>query len=76
MEQYQASIPSDDQVNPEIQKYFETFYQVSDTPDAHGKYSEQFTKNAKLIMGPNESNGRPGTFENGLSEMGWRHVWR
>lgn len=60
MSQYQASIPSDGQVKPEIQSFFEKFYEISDTPDAHQKYSEQFTKDAKLIMGPTESNGRAG----------------
>ncbi|TKA23839.1 hypothetical protein B0A50_06974 [Salinomyces thailandicus] len=57
MRQYQAEI-SGNLVKPEIQKYFESFYEISDTPDAHQKYSEQFTKNAKLIMASNEANGR------------------
>lgn len=60
MRQYQAEI-SGNLVKPEIQKYFESFYEISDTPDAHQKYSEQFTKNAKLIMASNEANGRDGT---------------
>lgn len=60
MGQYEASVPSGDIVKPEIQKYFETFYQVSDTPDAHEKYSEQFTKDAKLIIASNEASGREG----------------
>ena len=62
MSQYTASTPGDDQVKPEIKSFFEKFYEISDTPDAHQKYSQQFTKNGKLIMGPNESNGRDGTF--------------
>ena len=60
MGSYTASTPGDDQVKPDITKYFEKFYEVSDTPDAHEKYSEQYTKNAKLIMGPIEVNGRDG----------------
>lgn len=60
MSQYTASTPGDGAVKPEIQAYFEKFYEISDTPDAHKIYSEQFTKDAKLIMGPNEANGRDG----------------
>lgn len=62
MGQYTASIPSDGQVRLEIKDFFEKFYEVSDNPETHEKYSEQFTKNGKLIMGPNESNGRSGEF--------------
>ncbi|KAF2486575.1 hypothetical protein BDY17DRAFT_291722 [Neohortaea acidophila] len=58
MSQYTASVPPDGQVRPEIVEYFERFYAVSDTPDAHDKYAQLFTKDAKLIMGPAESNGR------------------
>jgi len=62
MSQYKAAVPGDNLVKPEILDYFESFYAISDTPDAHEKYSEQFTKNAKLIMASNEANGREGTF--------------
>ena len=62
MSQYTASTPGDGQVRPDIKSFFEKFYEVSDTPSAHEEYAEQFTKNAKLIMGPNESNGRDGKF--------------
>ncbi|KAK5136375.1 hypothetical protein LTR08_003501 [Meristemomyces frigidus] len=55
MSQYQASAPG---VKPDICEYFERFYKTSDTPDAHEKYSESFTKDAKLIMASNEVNGR------------------
>ena len=60
MSQYTASTPGDGQVKPEIKSFFEKFYEISDTPSDHEKYAEQFTKNGKLIMGPNESNGRGG----------------
>ena len=60
MGQYTASVPSDGQVRPEIKEFFEKFYEASDDPTEHEKYSEQFTKKGKLIMGPNESNGRDG----------------
>jgi hypothetical protein len=62
MSQYTASVPSDGQVKPEIRSFFEEFYKVSDTPDALEKYADQFTKGGKLIMGPNEVNGRDGTW--------------
>ena len=62
MSQYTASTPSDGQVKPEIRAFFEKFYEISDSPEAHEKYSEQFTKYGKLIMGPTESNGRSGKF--------------
>ncbi len=62
MSQYTASTPGDGQVRSEIKSYFEKFYEVSDNPSAHEVYAEQFTKDAKLIMGPNESNGRDGEF--------------
>jgi len=60
MSRYQASVPSGDLVKPEISKYFESFYQISDTPDAHEQYSEQFTQNSTLIMASNEVTGRDG----------------
>lgn len=60
MSQYKASVPSDSLVKPEIAKFFEAFYQISDTADAHEQYADQFTKDAKLIMGSKETNGRDG----------------
>lgn len=60
MSQYAASTPGDGQVRPEIKSFFEKFYEISDTPSDHELYAKQFTKNGKLIMGPNESNGRDG----------------
>ena len=60
MSQYAAAVPQNAVVRPEIKHYFESFYAISDTPDAHEKYSQQFTKNAKLIMASNEANGRDG----------------
>lgn len=62
MSQYTAAVPSDGQVKPEIKTFFEDFYKISDTPNDHEKYAECFTKDAKLIMGPNEANGRDGMF--------------
>jgi len=63
MSQYQAAVPGDNLVKPEIRSYYESFYAISDTPDAHEKYAEQFTKDAKLIIASNEAVGRDGTSE-------------
>lgn len=60
MSQYKASVPGDSLVKPEISKFFEAFYQISDTADAHEQYADQFTKDAKLIMGSKETSGRDG----------------
>ncbi|KAK0260557.1 hypothetical protein LTS09_004854 [Friedmanniomyces endolithicus] len=58
MSQYTAKVPSGDLVKPEIRSFYESFYAVSDTPDAHEKYATFFTQNARLIMASNEANGR------------------
>lgn len=57
---YHIQLP-DVPFDPAYAKFFESFYRISDTPDAHEKYSEQFTKDATLIMGSKEANGRKGT---------------
>nr|POE88417.1 hypothetical protein CFP56_11645 [Quercus suber] len=58
--QYIAAVPPGSLVRPEIQEYFEKFYQISDTPEAHQQYSEKFTRDAKLIMASNIATGREG----------------
>lgn len=60
MSQYQASVPGDGLVKPEIRSYFEQFYKTSDTPDAHDAYAASFTKGAKLVMASNVAEGREG----------------
>jgi hypothetical protein len=60
MSQYTASVPSGGQVRPEIQTFFEEFYKVTDDPDAHERYIEMFTNDAKIFMGVNEFSGRDG----------------
>lgn len=61
MSQYVASVPSDGQVKPEIQHYYERFYRVSDTPEDHEAYADMFTSDAKLVMGPNVAQGKEST---------------
>lgn len=63
MSQYSAAVPGDGQVRPEIKAFFERFYEVSDTPDGHDDYADMFTKNGKLVMGPNGVEGRDGESE-------------
>jgi hypothetical protein len=60
MSQYTAAVPDDGQVKPEIRSFFEEFYKRSDTPGDHERYAQSFAKSGKLIMGPNEANGRDG----------------
>lgn len=60
MSQYTASVPPGGQVRPEIQAFYEEFYKVTDTPDAHERYIDMFTSDAKIIMGVNEFNGQNG----------------
>lgn len=60
MSQYSAAVPGDGQVRPEIKAYFERFYEISDTPDAHETYADFFTKDGKLTMGSNTFEGRDG----------------
>lgn len=40
-----------------IVKFFESFYKISDTPDAHEKYASQFTKDATFVLASKTSKG-------------------
>lgn len=60
MSQYTAAVPDDGQVRPEIRKFFERFYEISDNPNDHEIYATYFTKDGRLIMGPTEIRGRDG----------------
>ena len=62
MSSYESKWPSEPEQNNELVKFFQQFYEISDTPDAHEKYSEQFTKNATLIMVAKKVQGRSGGF--------------
>jgi len=59
MGSYTSEYPST-QIDPLYRRFFEEFYKISDTPDAHEKYADQFTKDAKLIMASKTANGRSG----------------
>ncbi|CAK1355341.1 hypothetical protein CB0940_00929 [Cercospora beticola] len=58
MSQYSASVPADGTVKPEIRSFFENFYAISDTPDGHERYADQFTNDGVLIMASNKVQGR------------------
>ena len=49
-------------------EFFEEFYATSDTPDAHEKYVENFTKNATLVMASKKAQGSDGTLCNNLAD--------
>jgi len=48
-------------VNPGIKQFFEKFYQISDTADAHEQYADSFTADGTLIMASAKLQGRDGT---------------
>ena len=60
MAQYKASVPEDGSLKSGIASFFEAFYAISDTADAHEKYADYFTPNGKLIMAAKETSGRQG----------------
>jgi hypothetical protein len=55
-----ASDYQGDNFDPAYKTFLEGFYALSDSPDAHKEYSEQFTADAVLIMGPKRAQGRDG----------------
>jgi hypothetical protein len=59
---YKSAYPSNLPIDDGIKAYFEEFYQTSDTPDAHEKYAESFTKDATLVMGLKVGKGYDGMF--------------
>lgn len=59
MSQYKAQSP-DTGIDPAVAQYYEAFYKISDTPDAHAEYSQQFTKDATLIMASKKVQGTEG----------------
>ncbi|KFA77402.1 hypothetical protein S40288_03066 [Stachybotrys chartarum IBT 40288] len=47
---YQSSYPTEIVVDPEVVRFFETFYKISDTPGALDEYVDLFTEDATLIL--------------------------
>jgi hypothetical protein len=57
---YAKICPSDVSMNEDIIQFFETFYQVSDTAEAHEQYTNMFTDDATFILASKTSNGSAG----------------
>lgn len=60
MDQYKSSYPPIPEVPSSLHQFFETFYQISDTPEAHDKYVDCFTKDAVIIMASAKVEGSDG----------------
>lgn len=61
MSQYVSEYPPDTPVADSVRKFFETFYQASDNPEAHEAYTKFYTEDATLIMASKHVKGREGT---------------
>lgn len=57
--QYTSELPSLP-IDPSILQFFKSFYQISDTPDAHEKYVDAFTDDATLTMASKRGVGKDG----------------
>lgn len=57
---YKSDYPSDLTTDPEIVQFFEDFYKTSDTPGAHDKYVDLFTKDAQFVLASKRSVGHDG----------------
>ncbi|ORY14911.1 hypothetical protein BCR34DRAFT_598817 [Clohesyomyces aquaticus] len=54
---YMSEYPTGVSFDPAYKTFFEEFYAISDSPDAHEKYVEQFTKDAVLVMASRKAKG-------------------
>lgn len=57
---YKSEYPAGVQVDDGIKAFFEEFYKTSDTPDAHEKYADSFTKDATIIVASKKAVGAEG----------------
>ncbi|KAF2738696.1 hypothetical protein EJ04DRAFT_541124 [Polyplosphaeria fusca] len=71
MTSYASDYPNVD-FDAAYKKFFEDFYAISDTPDAHERYTEFFTKDATLIMASKQVKGRDEIL--GLRKSMWEKV--
>jgi hypothetical protein len=53
---YTSSYPGTS-FSPSYKRFFESFYQISDSADAHSQYVDQFTPDATLIMASKRCEG-------------------
>ena len=49
-------------IDPSIPAFFEMFYQISDTPEAHERYADAFTGDALMVMATKQAKGREGLY--------------
>jgi len=62
MSSYASQYP-DVTIDPAIKQFYEEFYKISDTPDAHEKYAQSFTEDATVVMGSKTAKGRSGMID-------------
>ena len=58
--QYTSDYPEGVPLSPQYKDFFENFYRISDTADAHEHYAQQFADDATLIMASKTARGRDG----------------
>ena len=58
---YKSQYPPGTVIDEGIRTFFEDFYRISDTPDAHELYADSFTPDATLFMASKKGVGREGT---------------
>ncbi|KAF1968234.1 hypothetical protein BU23DRAFT_558651 [Bimuria novae-zelandiae CBS 107.79] len=56
MKLYASEYPSTS-FDPKFKRFFEDFYAISDSPEAHDEYVDCFTKDATLIMASKKAQG-------------------
>lgn len=59
MKMYTSEYPSTP-FDPAFARFFEDFYAISDSPEAHDEYLDSFTKDATLIMASKKAKGPEG----------------
>jgi len=55
---YKSTYSSNIQVDDRIKLFFEDFYRISDTPDAHERYVDFFTDDATFVLASKRGKGR------------------
>lgn len=62
MPSYASEYPSGGSFDEAYKQFFERFYEISDTPEAHEEYSRQFTSGATVIMASKKVEGTDGVY--------------
>ena len=58
--QYSSQYPAGVDFPAKYKNFLEEFYKISDTPEAHELYSQQFAEDATLVMASKRAKGRSG----------------